>query len=183
MGKLISVKTVVAIGIGAALVFVLMCFVSIPSPVPNTTINLGVVVLAFFAAIFGPIAGFLIGLIGLFLTDLIKGWGIWWSWISAAAIFGLAVGSFWKLYKVDEGGFGIKQCITFNIVQIAAAAIAWCGIAPTIDVFIYQEPANKAYLQGFTAAGANVVVILVLASVMLFSYSKTRTKAGSLKAE
>jgi energy-coupling factor transport system substrate-specific component len=183
MSKLISVKTVVAIGIGAALVFVLMRFVAIPSPVPNTTINLGLMVLAFFAAIFGPIAGLLIGFIGHFLTDLTAGWGVWWSWIIASAIFGLAVGSLWKLYKVDEGGFGIKECITFNIVQIVSAAIAWIGIAPTLDILIYQEPADKVYLQGLTAAAANVVVILVLASVMLFSYSKTRTQAGSLKAE
>ena len=37
--KKFSVKTIVAIGIGAALFFVLGRFVSIPSPVPNTTIS------------------------------------------------------------------------------------------------------------------------------------------------
>ena len=35
-----SIKTVVAIGIGAALFFVLGRFVAIPSPVPNTNISL-----------------------------------------------------------------------------------------------------------------------------------------------
>ena len=34
-----SVKTIVAIGIGAALFFVLGRFVAIPSPVPNTNIS------------------------------------------------------------------------------------------------------------------------------------------------
>ena len=34
-----SIKTVVAIGIGAALFFVLGRFVAIPSPVPNTNIS------------------------------------------------------------------------------------------------------------------------------------------------
>ncbi|MDD3428935.1 MAG: ECF transporter S component, partial [Oscillospiraceae bacterium] len=38
--KKMSIKTVVAIGIGAAIFFVLGRFVSIPSPVPNTSINL-----------------------------------------------------------------------------------------------------------------------------------------------
>ena len=60
--KLISVKTVVAIGIGSALMFVLMRFVAIPSGVPNTNLNLGIAVLSVFAAIFGPLAGLLIGL-------------------------------------------------------------------------------------------------------------------------
>ena len=34
-----SIKTVVAVGIGAALFFVLGRFVAIPSPVPNTNIS------------------------------------------------------------------------------------------------------------------------------------------------
>lgn len=37
--KKVSVKTIVAIGIGAALFFVLGRFVAIPSPVPNTSIS------------------------------------------------------------------------------------------------------------------------------------------------
>ena len=40
MKKNNSIKTVVAIGIGAALFFVLGRFVAIPSPVPNTNISL-----------------------------------------------------------------------------------------------------------------------------------------------
>ena len=74
--KMISVKTVVAIGIGAALMFVLMRFVAIPTGIPNVNINLGIAVLSIFAAIFGPIAGFLIGLIGHTLVDLTWGWGV-----------------------------------------------------------------------------------------------------------
>ncbi|WP_414601265.1 ECF transporter S component, partial [Gemmiger sp.] len=35
-----NIKTVVAVGIGAALFFVLGRFVAIPSPVPNTNISL-----------------------------------------------------------------------------------------------------------------------------------------------
>jgi energy-coupling factor transport system substrate-specific component len=62
--KIFSVRTVVAIGIGAAIFFVLMRFVAIPSGIPNSTFNLAYGILALFAAIFGPIAGLLIGLIG-----------------------------------------------------------------------------------------------------------------------
>ncbi len=60
--KKLSVKTVVAIGIGAALFFVLGK-VSIPTPVPNTYISLQYAVQAVFAALFGPIAGLLIGVV------------------------------------------------------------------------------------------------------------------------
>ena len=50
--KKLSVKTIVAIGIGAALFFVLGRFVAIPSPVPNTNISLQYGILAFIAAVF-----------------------------------------------------------------------------------------------------------------------------------
>jgi energy-coupling factor transport system substrate-specific component len=180
--KLVSVKTVVAIGIGAALMFVLMRFVALPSGVPNTNLNLGIAVLSLFAAIFGPLAGLLIGFIGHTLTDLTWG-GVWWSWVIADALFGFAVGFFWKLYRIEEGEFGIRQAVIFNIVQIIANVLAWVVIAPTLDILIYQEPSDKVFLQGLVAAGLNIVVILVLGTLLAFGYSRTRTKAGSLKKE
>ena len=59
-----SIKPVVAVGIGAALFFVLGRFVAIPSPVPNTNISLQYAVLGLLAAMYGPVAGGLIGFIG-----------------------------------------------------------------------------------------------------------------------
>ena len=181
--KFISVRTVVAIGIGAALFFVLNRFVAIPSGVPNVNLNLGIAILAVFSAIFGPIAGFLIGLIGHTLVDLTFGWGVWWSWVISSAFFGCGLGVFWKLYKIEEGGFKIKQIITFNLVQIIANAVVWGGIAPTLDILIYQEPANKVYLQGLVAGSLNAAVVLILGTLLIIGYTKTIAKSGSLKAE
>ena len=89
--KKISVKTIVAIGIGAALFFVLGR-ISIPSPVPNTNVTLQYGLLAFMSVVFGPLAGALIGLIGHALIDFSAGWGIWWSWVITSGVFGLLVG-------------------------------------------------------------------------------------------
>ena len=50
--KKMSIKTVVAVGIGAALFFVLARFVSIPSGIPNTSICLQYAVLALFAILY-----------------------------------------------------------------------------------------------------------------------------------
>jgi len=179
----ISVKIVVAIGIGAALMFILMRFVAIPTGIPNTNINFGIAILSVFAAIYGPIAGFFIGLIAHTLVDLSWGWGVWWTWVAGSALFGLAVGYFFKWYKVNDGGFGMKQCITFNIIQVAANLVIWLGIAPTLDIFIYGEPANKVYTQGIVIALANAAVVLILGSLLLFCYSKSIGKSGSLRAE
>jgi len=181
--KFISVKTVVAIGIGAALMFVLNRFVAIPSGIPNTNLNLGIAILALFAAIFGPIAGLLIGLIAHALVDLTFGWGIWWTWVVGSAIFGFVVGFFWKLYKIEEGAFGIKQAVIFNVIQVLTNLVVWVGLAPTLDILIYKEPSDKVYLQGLVSASLNSAVVLVLGTLLIFGYTKTMTKAGSLKAE
>ncbi|MDR2434395.1 MAG: ECF-type riboflavin transporter substrate-binding protein [Treponema sp.] len=181
--KLISVRTVVAVGIGSALVFVLMRFVALPTGVPNTNLNLGIAVLSVFAAIFGPIAGLLIGFIAHTLTDLTFGFGIWWTWVIADAVYGLVIGLFWKLYRVETGGLGVRQAVIFNVVQLLTNAVAWIAIAPSLDILVYQEPADKVYLQGLVSSVLNAAVVLVLGTLLLVGYSRTRIKAGSLKAE
>ncbi|MDR2783363.1 MAG: ECF-type riboflavin transporter substrate-binding protein [Treponema sp.] len=178
--KLISIKTVVAIGIGAAIMFVLMRFVAIPSGIPNTNLNLSPAIVAVFAAVFGPLAGLFIGFIGHTLTDLT--WGSpWWSWIIADAIFGLLIGIFWKFFKVEEGKFALPQVLIFNLTQILANAVAWVVIAPTLDILIYQEPSDKVIVQGAVASALNAGVILTIGTILLLGYSRTRIKAGSLK--
>jgi energy-coupling factor transport system substrate-specific component len=180
--KLISVRTVVAIGIGSAIMFVLMRFVALPSGVPNTTLNLASAILTLFAAVFGPIAGLFIGFIGHALVDLT--WGsFWWSWIIADAAFGLFIGLFIKTYKIKEGDFKFRNAIIFNVIQILSNIAAWVLIAPTLDIIMYGEPANKVFIQGLTAAGLNSAVILILGTALAFGYSKTRTKTGSLHTD
>ena len=45
------------------------------SGIPNTNITIQYGILAFIAAVFGPIAGLLSGLIGHFFIDFSYGWG------------------------------------------------------------------------------------------------------------
>ena len=98
-----SIKTVVAVGIGAALFFVLGRFVAIPSPVPNTNISLQYAVLALLATMYGPVAGGLIGFIGHALIDLSWGGSPWWSWVITSAFVGVVIGLFAKKLDVQEG--------------------------------------------------------------------------------
>jgi energy-coupling factor transport system substrate-specific component len=172
-----QVKTIVAIIIGAGLMFAVQHFAAkIPfdTGVENTYLNLGIAILAVFAAIFGPIAGFLIGFIGHTLIDVFAPWDISWSWIASSAIFGCIVGFFWKSYKIEEGGFGLKECLIFNGVQIVANIVVWAFIARTLDMSIFNEPFSKVSQQGFAAAGFNSAVVLVLSSLLVFGYSKFR---------
>lgn len=116
MNKKFGIKDVVAIGIGTAL-FIVLTNVQAPLGfIPNTSLQSRVAVLTFFSAIFGPIVGGVIGLVGHALGDALFYGSIWWSWVFPEAVFAIAVGIFAAKYKVKEGGFGKKEIILFNIV-------------------------------------------------------------------
>ena len=146
--KKFSVKTMVAIGIGAALFFVLGRYVAIPSPVPNTTISVQYGLLAFMAVVYGPVAGALIGLIGHALIDFSAGWGIWWSWVIASGVFGLLMGLAAKVLKMDEAEMGKKGLIKFNLAQVVCHLICWFLVAPVLDVYMMGEPWDKLLAHG-----------------------------------
>ena len=177
------VKTIVAIGIGAALFFVLGRFVAIPSPVPNTNISIQYGLLAFMAALFGPIAGALIGLIGHALIDFSFGWGIWWSWVIASAVFGALIGFVSKRLRLNDGEFGKKDILTFNLYQIVSHIIAWGIIAPVLDIVMYAEPANKVFLQGLVGGLANIVTTAIIGTLLCLAYAAAKPKKGSLEEE
>lgn len=178
--KKLSVKTVVAIGIGAALFFVLGK-ISIPTPIANTYISLQYAILALFATLFGPIAGLLIGFVGHTLID-VTSYGPWWSWIIASACVGLIIGLVNQKLNVEEG-IDKKKVIQFNIAQIIAHLLAWGLIAPCLDILIYAEPIEKLFAQGLTAAIANIFTTGVVGTILLVSYAKTIVKKGSLEKE
>ena len=182
MNKKSPVVTIVAIGIGAALFFVLGRFVAIPSPVPNTTISIQYGLLAFMAALFGPVAGILIAFIGHALIDFSYGWGIWWSWVIASGVAGLVMGLGAKKINVEKS-FGTKEIVTFNITQVIARLIAWGIVAPVLDILIYSEPANKVFLQGLVGGLANIVTTAIVGTLLCVAYAAAKPKAGSLKKE
>ena len=180
--KKFSVQTIVAIGIGAALFFVLGKFVAIPSPVPNTSVTTQYGLLAFMAVVFGPIAGALIGFVGHMLIDFAAGWGIWWSWVIASGVFGLLMGLAGKLLKIN-GELGKKGLIKFNIAQVVSHLVCWMAVAPVLDVYMMGEPWDKLIAQGLMAGLGNAVTTAIVGSLLCIAFAGTKTKAGSLTKE
>ena len=86
MGNKLSIKTIVAIGIGAAVFMILGRFGSIPSGIPNTNIETCYAFLALMAIVYGPFAGVAIGFIGHALKDLVFYGSPWFSWVIASAV-------------------------------------------------------------------------------------------------
>ena len=177
-----NTKTLVGTALGAAIFTVLMMYVKIPTGLPSTEIQSCYGVGGFFAAMFGPIAGFLMAFIGHFISDSLS-YGAWWSWIIASGVCCFMIGLVYPKLHVEEGVLSKKDLIVYNITQIIANVVAWIIVAPVLDIVIYSEPVELVFAQGAVAAIGNAVSAGVIGSLLLFLYSKTRAKKGSLTKE
>ena len=174
-------RTAAAIVVGSLLMFVLNRYFSIDIGIEYTYIYFGNAVLAIFAAAFGPVAGLFIGIIGHTLVDYVAGWGLWWSWISASGLFGLIIGSFWKFYRINEGGFGFKEAVTFNFIQASANLLAYGFTARILDLSIFTEYFGRVTIQGFVATGVNSTTVLILGTPLLIAYSRIKARNQQAK--
>ena len=138
---------------------------------------------AFFACLFGPIAGALIAFTGHALSDAVQYGSPWWSWVVASGVSGFVFGFSFKRTKVEDGEFKLKDIITFNVIQVIGNAIAWIAVAPILDVVVYKEAANLVFVQGVVAAIMNSISAGVIGTLLLIAYAATRTKKGSLSKE
>ncbi len=184
MNKKFGIREVVAMGIGTAL-FVVLTNIQIPLVVvPNTALQPRMAIMAFLAAVFGPVVGGVIGLLGHALGDALFYGSVWWSWVFPEALVGIAVGLFSKKFAVREGGFtSARPIIIFNAVQIVANAVAWILVAPILDILVYAEPANKVFAQGAFAFIGNIIVIGILGTILLVAYSRIAGKSSDLVKE
>ena len=148
------------------------------------SIHIFIAVLAFMSAVFGPIVGGVIGLLGHALGDALFYGSVWWSWVFPEAVVGVGIGLFARKYAIKEGGFvSTKAIVFFNVVQAVANAIAWIVVAPVLDILVYAEPANKVFAQGFFAWLGNVIIIGILGTILAVAYSKVAGQSRDLKKE
>jgi energy-coupling factor transport system substrate-specific component len=176
----VTTKTIVATGLGAAIFTLLFMYVKVPSPIPETSFQTAYGLSAFFATLFGPIAGGLIAFIGHALSDAVQYGSPWWSWVIASGVASFVYGFAYKRTKVEEGEFKIKDIVSFNVIQVIGNAVAWIAVAPVLDIVIYKEPANLVFTQGVVAAMMNSISAGVIGTLLLIAYAATRMKKGSL---
>ena len=181
-GRHMSTKTVVAIGIGAAL-YAALSAVSVPIG-PNTSFRIAVALLMIFGAFFGPIAGFLIGFIGHALNDAFMYGSVWWSWVFLSAMMGLFSGFVRFDKKFDPiSGF----CAKLHIVMMYFWAIVGMFVGSVVaymgDVYLYSEPAKKLFVQITLANISNLIVIAVIGIPAVVLIAKSKAKNKGLKKD
>ena len=136
MNKKFGIKEVVAMGIGTAL-FVVLTEVQIPIGIPNTSLQPRMAVLAFLSAIFGPLVGAVIGLLGHALGDALFYGSVWWSWVFPEAVVGIAIGAF-AVYAEPANKVFIQGIFAFlgNIIII--------GVLGSLLLAAYSKMAGKS---------------------------------------
>lgn len=178
--EIFSIKTLVATALGAALFLVLFYFVKVPSPVPNTNLQLAYGIASFFGALYGPVAGCLTAFVGHALNDMIAGYGIWWSWVIASGVAGLFSGLAFFTFDLEHGQ---TPGVRYYLLNIVGHALAWIIVAPCLDILMYNEPAETVFLQGAMSFAIDAFSALVVGTVLCYAYAKTRTASNSLNKE
>ena len=166
--KLTPVKRAAAVAGGSLLFFLLGRFAVIPSPVPTVNLCLQYGLLGFWAVVFGPVTGALAGLLGHIAIDLTYG-APCWSWIIATAVFGAATGALANITRIDLKKLIREDLIRFNLIQIAAHVVCWAGVAPVLEILLYNESMDLIFAQGLTAAIANTVTTAIVGSGLLLA--------------
>ena len=171
----LSVKRIAAVGAGAVLFFLLGRFVVISSPIDTVNICVQYGLLGFLAVAFGPLVGILSGLLGHILIDLPAG-ALCWSWILATTAFGGLVGALANITGLRADGLTGEDLIRFNLIQVAAHVVCWAGVAPVLEILLYNESMDRIFEQGLTAALSNAVTTAVVGSLLLLAWSALRRK-------
>ena len=173
--KYLTVKRLGIIAAGSALFFLLGAFVTISSPIDTVNICVQYGLLGFLAVAFGPLVGILSGLLGHILIDLPTG-ELCWSWIMATTAFGGLVGVLANITRLHAEGITGEDLIRFNLIQVAAHVVCWAGVAPVLEILLYNESMDRIFEQGLTAALSNAVTTAVVGSLLLLAWSALRRK-------
>ena len=170
-----TVKRIGTIAAGSVLFFLLGRYVTIPSPIPTVNICVQYGLLAFLAVACGPLTGSMTGLIGHILIDL-SGGQMFWSWILATSAFGGLLGVLANVTRLDPAHRDREMLVHFNLCQVATHVVCWAGIAPVLDILLYNENMDTIFAEGLTAALSNAVTTAIVGSSMLAIYAVLKAR-------
>ncbi|MNN01170.1 hypothetical protein D3C76_172540 [compost metagenome] len=177
-----STRTVVTIGIGAAL-YGATSWIGIPIA-PDTQLRPSIALLAIFGALFGPVVGFIAGLIGHIINDFITSGTVWWGWALGSGITAAFMGLVYlsKDFNPKDGTIKKKHLFQFLIYGVVGifVSLAFSGF---FDIVIMGEPNDKILIQIVSAGLANLGVFLILGIPAVWAYTKRNQSNTNLTVE
>lgn len=173
-------REVVFAAIGAALYGVLSALTNmlqIPGS-GNVSFRPAIAIVYLFGVAFGPIVGFITGLLGNIIGDLLSGYGFWPWWDLGNGIMGLVAGLFYPYmtnYRaLKDLALGEVAVIVSNVgIFLAALTEIW------VSGITFATTLVQNFVPGFLS---NIVNGLILTPILMIAYSAVVSRSGRSQA-
>ncbi|MGM9594324.1 MAG: ECF-type riboflavin transporter substrate-binding protein [Candidatus Onthomonas sp.] len=178
-----TTKSIVTMGLGAALYGVLMVYGAVPI-FTNTNLSFAMIVPVFVGGLFGPLPAMITCGVGNVIADLIGGWGMWFDWSIGNAVMGLFVGML-PLYGADiaNGVFKVKHAVIYAVLCVVGNMLAFGVVTPIFSTTLYGQDLNITLMQAVFATAGNTLVLVVAGIPILVLLSKRAASKMNLKKE
>lgn len=130
-------------------------------------------ILTFTAALYGPVAGGLIGVFSELCIGMINTLGFNYSAIIAYAVYGYYIGAFANKYGIREGKFETKNLANFNCTQMCANILVFGLFVPLAEVIFQHEILACALKNAIIITIYNIVINFTVMTVLFLLISKT----------
>lgn len=170
-------REVVFAAIGAALygAFALVTNILQIPAAGNVSIRPGVVIPMFFGVAFGPIVGFITGLLGNFLSDWFSGYGFWPWWDLGNGLMGLIPGLVANQMTTYRAG---KDIILAEVMAFVGIIVGM-GVAAISEMWVSGMGFVAAMTANFVPAFiSNAIFGLLLLPLLMLAYSAIVKRSG-----
>jgi energy-coupling factor transport system substrate-specific component len=177
----ITTRVIVYAAIGAAL-YAVFNFFSFGFVLPGTqevNVRPHYGLLTFFGFAFGPVVGFLTGLIGNIVGDFLTGWGAFtsWHWSLANGVAGLLAGvmGIWAAGRATSTG---SRALWAAVAGVIATVIGFIVIF--LGLVITPEMSFNAILttEYIPVVVANSIAAAVVTPILVFAWEPLREQLG-----
>jgi energy-coupling factor transport system substrate-specific component len=177
----ITTRTIVYAAIGAAL-YALFNYISFGFVIPGTqevSVRPHYGLLTFFGFAFGPVVGFLTGLVGNIIGDFLSGYGAFtsWHWSLANGVAGLIAGliGVWAAGRASSTG---QRAIWAAVAGVVATVVGFIVIF--LGLVVTPEMSFNAILttEYFPVILANSIAAAIVTPILVFAWEPLREQLG-----
>ncbi|HOO28095.1 MAG TPA: ECF transporter S component [Lachnospiraceae bacterium] len=114
------------------------------------------------SALFGPIAGVLIGAGGSELSDMLIFGRASYISVLAFGTYGLFIGKYAKYYGIRDGLFNRHSAAAFNVIQMLSSMIIWGFIVPLLTFLANKQDLLEAEMAGLETTMFNAAAVCLV---------------------
>lgn len=131
----------------------------------------------FFGIVFGPITGFVVGLIGNILSDFVSFGGFFWNWEIGNGLLGAIPGIAYFVMKRTD--WTKKRGVAITAILAVVASVVGIGFATMTD-YAFQiglglGTADSVLAEFYSFAGNYALNGAILTPILLYAYAKVTT--------